>query len=219
MTDSTPAALSLPLRRERRDAAAHRQRILAVAQQLFAESSVAAVSMHQIAQTAGIGQGTLYRRYANKGALCKDLLHERHTQLEHSLRGLLAATSASPALERLSACLRLTMGFMQESMGLLEAIMAAEMRELACNGPLQHQHTHDDKEQWFLWLHRLFADLLAEAVAHTEIAPLDTAYTADIILATMNPLMLRFQMMERGYSSERILTGLQRLFVTGLRQS
>src|SRR5919206_3528840 len=63
-------------RPERRDAAENRKRVLGVAQRLFEEFGVEAVSMHQIAQAAGVGQGTLYRRYPHKGELCRDLLSE-----------------------------------------------------------------------------------------------------------------------------------------------
>ena len=77
-------------RHERRDAAEHRQRILEVAQRLFAEHGVDAVSMHQIAMEAGIGQGTLYRRYRHKGELCVDLMHEQHEQFMEEIVTLLS---------------------------------------------------------------------------------------------------------------------------------
>src|SRR5579863_10730546 len=88
-------------RHERRDAAEHRQRILEVAQRLFAEHGVDAVSMHQIAMEAGIGQGTLYRRYRHKGELCVDLMRERHEQFAQDVATLFARTESAPVLERL----------------------------------------------------------------------------------------------------------------------
>ena len=81
------------IRHERRDAAEHRQRILNVAQRLFAEHGVDAVSMHQIARAAGIGQGTLYRRYAHKGELCMDLLHERYERFVRRVLDLVLPSS------------------------------------------------------------------------------------------------------------------------------
>ncbi len=63
-------------RRERRDTVEHRQRILDAARALFATKGVDTTSMHEIARSAGVGQGTLYRRYADKGELCGALLSE-----------------------------------------------------------------------------------------------------------------------------------------------
>src|SRR5436309_15903750 len=80
-------------RHERRDAAEHRQRILEVARRLFAEHGVEAVSMHQIARDAKIGQGTLYRRYAHKDELCMDLLQERQERFVDEITVLLMATA------------------------------------------------------------------------------------------------------------------------------
>ncbi|HZG64870.1 MAG TPA: helix-turn-helix domain-containing protein, partial [Rubrobacteraceae bacterium] len=61
---------------ERRDAAESRRRVLDTARELFEERGVDSVSMHEIGRAAGVGQGTLYRRYEHKGALCSALLFE-----------------------------------------------------------------------------------------------------------------------------------------------
>src|SRR5215471_19498441 len=82
-------------RHERRDAAEHRQRILEVARRLFAQQGVEAVSMHQIALATGIGQGTLYRRYANKGELCMDLLCEQYEHCGEEIAILVAQASTA----------------------------------------------------------------------------------------------------------------------------
>ncbi len=66
---------------ERRDAAEARRRILSVARQLFAERGVTEVSMHRIGRVAGVGQGTLYRHFEHKGALCSALLAEEIGEL------------------------------------------------------------------------------------------------------------------------------------------
>ena len=53
--------------------------------------------MHQIALAAGIGQGTLYRRYRHKGELCMDLMRERHERFVEEITALLDAAEAEPA--------------------------------------------------------------------------------------------------------------------------
>ncbi len=200
----------LPQRNERRDAAEHRKRILETAQHLFATHGVQAVSMHQIAREAGVGQGTLYRRYAHKGDLCMDLLREGHEQLEKDIVALLAANAPSPALTRLDGILTCLVTFFEEQGPLLEPV-AATRNEWICDAPEQRTPPP------YLWLFELLKRLLAEAVEQGELIELDVAYTADAILATLHPMIYRFQRQERGFSQERILQGLRRIYIDGIK--
>jgi AcrR family transcriptional regulator len=59
----------------RRDAQRNRERILAAARQLFAERGIDA-TLDDVADRAGVGVGTVYRRYPNKDALLDELFHE-----------------------------------------------------------------------------------------------------------------------------------------------
>src|SRR5215469_16990827 len=120
-------------RHERRDAAEHRQRILEVARHLFTEHGVDAVSMHQIATTAGIGQGTLYRRYAHKGELCMDLLHEHYERFIEEIARLLAAAATSPALERLDSVLVKIVALLEEQGTMLGPVAGTDMRDGQCS--------------------------------------------------------------------------------------
>jgi AcrR family transcriptional regulator len=60
----------------RRDAERNRQRILAAAQQAFADRGLD-VSLDEIAAQAGLGVGTVYRRFASKEALVEALFEDR----------------------------------------------------------------------------------------------------------------------------------------------
>lgn len=71
--------------RERADAARNRARILAAAERLFAEDGVAAVSMDQVAAEAGVGKGTLFRRFGDKAGLAVALLDDRERQLQQTI--------------------------------------------------------------------------------------------------------------------------------------
>ncbi|WP_276355259.1 TetR/AcrR family transcriptional regulator [Cohnella caldifontis] len=88
-------------RPERKDAAEHRRLILRTAESLFSEYGVGEVSMHQIAKSAGIGQGTLYRKYAHKGELCLEILIEYSRDFLDSVREYLAEHREEPAEQRL----------------------------------------------------------------------------------------------------------------------
>ncbi len=72
-------------RRERADAARNRARILASAEALFAEHGVGAVSMDQIAAAAGVGKGTLFRRFGDKAGLAVALLDSREQCLQQAV--------------------------------------------------------------------------------------------------------------------------------------
>jgi len=59
----------------RKDAEQHRQRLLVAAVQVFNEQGLDA-SVTEIARVAGVGIGTLYRRFPTKKALVEDLIRE-----------------------------------------------------------------------------------------------------------------------------------------------
>ena len=206
-----------PIRPERRDAAERRRLILEVARHLFAEQGVDAVSMHQIAMAAGIGQGTLYRRYAHKGELCMDLLREQHERFVEEIATQFAATAASPALERLDAVLARIIAFLEEQGTLLGPIAVTDIRDWQCNESDNPRRFSLQRAPLYLWLRELFAGLLTEAVERGELASLDVPYTADAILATLHPMFYRFQRQERGFSPERILQGLRRIYIDGMK--
>src|SRR5690606_39803642 len=67
---------------ERADAARNRQRVLEAARRLFAERDPATVTMGDIAEAAGVGRATVYRRFPNTAAVAGAPLgeHERRPQ-------------------------------------------------------------------------------------------------------------------------------------------
>jgi AcrR family transcriptional regulator len=219
-----PSALPMPPlvreRSERRDASEHRRRILEVAQHLFAAHGVDAVSMHQIAKAAGVGQGTLYRRYAHKGELCMDLLRARHTHFAQELATMLATKATSPALERLDGVLTHISALLEEQETLLGPVAAPDMHSPHCEHTGSLQYFAYPDMPWHQWLYDILMSLLAEAVNRHELATsLDIPYTADALLATLHPMLYRFQRHERGFSAERILQGLRHIYIDGLNGS
>lgn len=204
----------------RRDAQEHHRRILEAARRLFAEQGVETVSMRQIALAAGVGQGTLYRRYANKGDLCMDLLRDRHERFMDEVWATLAANAAEPALTQLDRVLTHMVALLEEGGALLETTaIAAHLHDQPCDVDEQasaHHHGMRDAP-WYRLPHEVFVGLLTEAVERGELLPLDAEYTADAILAALNPMFYRFQRNELGFSQERILHGLRRIFITGLQ--
>ena len=195
-------------RPERRHAAEFDCRILAAARSLFSSLGVAAVSMHQIAMAACVGQGTLYRRYANKGELCLDLLGEQGQRLQADTETFLAQTAAAAsARSRLDGVLERLIAFEETNWQLLSAVV-----EASCGGRRDLQY----RNPLVQWLHRTVSSLLEEAVARHELPALDITYTADALLSALAVDLYLFQRQERGFSPERILQGVRRIYIHGL---
>lgn len=194
---------------ERCDAAQNRQRILAVAKQLFAEGKLDDTSMQEIARMAGVGQGTLYRRFADKSelyeALFADDLEVFRQRAEAYLRDH-AATA--PALVRLEWLLAEKIRFVDAHLSLFLA-----SHEIA--GARRYDNYKKDHH---IWNHERITELLSEAQARGEAVIADVAFSADAILASFAPPLLAYQRHELGYSLERVIAGVTHVFIDGLRQ-
>jgi AcrR family transcriptional regulator len=73
----------------RRDAARNRERLLSAARELFAEQGFE-VTLDDIARHAGVGVGTAYRRFANKGELLNAIFAEQTVELASAADAALA---------------------------------------------------------------------------------------------------------------------------------
>jgi AcrR family transcriptional regulator len=188
------------MRDERRDAAENRERILAAARVLFAERGVDAVTMQEIARTAGVGQGTLYRRYPHKGALCEALLDENFAEFYAEAEAGIGATESRTALDRLEFLLTRLVAYIEQKGPLLGGVVDAFSGDRRCEVY---------RSPMYVWLHGSVAALLRQAEAANEIRPLDIDYTADALLAPFNVELYLFQREERGFSQERIIASLR----------
>lgn len=89
---------------ERADAARNRAKVLSAAAGLFAIKDPRTVTMDDVAKAAGVGRGTLYRRYPDVVSIAVALLdqHERELQ-EQLLRGAPPLGPGAPPAARLAA--------------------------------------------------------------------------------------------------------------------
>ncbi|WP_066514496.1 TetR/AcrR family transcriptional regulator [Curtobacterium ammoniigenes] len=84
-------------RPERADAARNRERILETAKRLFAEQGIG-VTLNDIAKAAGVGVGTVYRKYPDKAALIEALVAAKFAALTDIADRALAETDPRTAL-------------------------------------------------------------------------------------------------------------------------
>lgn len=69
---------------ERADAARNRARLLEAAARLVAERGAEHVTMHEVAKVAGVGKGTLFRRFGDRDRLLLALLGEAEAKFEEA---------------------------------------------------------------------------------------------------------------------------------------
>jgi AcrR family transcriptional regulator len=190
------------IRSVRRDAVANRHLILETAQALFDHEGVAAVSMADIAKAAGVGKGTLYRRFANKGELCLALMDEQMTAFQDRMLAQMRADSAenTPFLDQLAAFLDALVYFVEIHNPLLcEAAQVVDDAEQAAHRP-------------HFWQYKTVSGLLDSAERSGELSSgIDTAFLAEALLAPLSAPTFRYQRHILGFSLDRISVGLREL--------
>ena len=187
--------LRTPPPKERADAARNRAAILDAAARLFAEHGVEAVSMDQVAAAAGVGKGTLFRRFGDKAGLASALLDARERVLQEAvLSGPPPLGPGATDAERLAAFADAYLDYAIEYLPLLR------MSETASPGARYRIGAYR------FW-HRHVAILLPDAA--------DPQFTAHALLAPMSAEHLTAVLPEVGEA--RVRTGVRRLWTDAAR--
>lgn len=195
MAFELPLADPDPGRTERADAARNRRLILAAASQLIEERGIAAVSMHDVAVAAGVGTGTLYRRFGDRAGLALALLDEETREFQDALiAGPPPLGPGAPAGERLAA-------FGEGYLDLLErhadVLSVGEGPRPGGSGPFALYATH-------------LTILVREAAPQ-----LDAEFTAHALLASLAPGLHLRLIRDLGWPPDRLRVG-WRALVDGL---
>jgi AcrR family transcriptional regulator len=189
--DSPLIPLELPVadgeQPERADAQRNRMKVLSAAERLFACHGVENVSMDAIAAEAGVGKGTLFRRFGDRAGLALALLHEHTVELQESIiRGPAPLGPGAPPKERLAAMARAQLALLEEHGELMAAGEAGSPGARFKTGP------HD-----FLRMHA--GMLIREADPYA-----DWELLADILLAPLATDAFFYWRRVRGHDVERI---------------
>jgi AcrR family transcriptional regulator len=109
---------------ERSDAARNRRKVLEAASRLFECHGASNVSMEAVAAEAGVGKGTLFRRFGDRASLARSVLEAHEIELQEGMiRGPAPLGPGAPACERLYAFGRAYLDFLERHSDL---ILAAE---------------------------------------------------------------------------------------------
>jgi len=175
---------------ERADAARNRQRVLEAARRLFAERDPATVTMGDIAEAAGVGRATVYRRFPTTAAVAVALLDEHERTLQEAMVGGPPPLGpGAPPADRLAAFYEAMVTLLEEHLPLaLGAETGASRFATGAYG------------SWRLHVRGLLA---AAGVP-------DPDAEVDLVLAPLAPEVFRHQRHDLGLSAERIATALRR---------
>lgn len=175
---------------ERCDAVRNRRRILETAERLFATEGVEEVSVERIATEAGVGKGTVFRRFGDRGGLLEALLSEREAAFQEAcIRGPAPLGPAADPVQRLKAFGPAALD-LHRSHG--ELLRAAETRMAGArynSAPYAFQRAH--------------LVLLLSAAAPA----VNADWAADALLSVLGADLVYYQRNARGVSIDQVAAG------------
>jgi AcrR family transcriptional regulator len=167
---------------ERADAQRNRDRILKAARALLRTRAIGEICMDELALRAGVGKGTLYRRFRDRRALCLALLDDAERRLQARL--MRRPARDEPPLERLLGCVRAIALHV-----LAHADILLEISTLAPSGP--ERYMSPVRQSYRYEIHRLLSlrpSRMGDALD----------FIADAVLALLEPEFLVWQKKQLG---------------------
>ncbi|MEU4715814.1 TetR/AcrR family transcriptional regulator [Micromonospora purpureochromogenes] len=200
--ERTPVALSLPIAGrpvERADAARNRRKILTAAAGIVSRAGITALSLDEVARVAGVGVGTVYRRFGDRAGLIFALLDEEERQFQSAfMQGPPPLGPGGPPAERVRAFLHALVDRVEAQRELLVAAETSSPTARFTSGPYTIYHIH-------------LVTLLGLARPGV-----DAHFVAAALLAPLSATFLTFQRRERGFAVDAIKAGLDDLLGLGL---
>jgi AcrR family transcriptional regulator len=179
---------------ERSDAARNRRKVLEAASRLFECHGAANVSMEAVAAEAGVGKGTLFRRFGDRASLARSVLEAHEIELQEGMiRGPAPLGPGAEPCERMYAFGRAYLAFLERHSDL---ILAAEFGSpgLRLVSPVYA-------------VYRTHVTLLLQQGGVGASAD----YLADVLLAPLSASTFRYHRDVRGLSMEQLEDGYQDL--------
>jgi AcrR family transcriptional regulator len=179
---------------ERADAALNRRRILRAAARMIDARGPEAVSMDEVAREAGVGVGTVYRRFGDRARLVYAVIDDRERDFQAAfLHGPPPLGPGAPPPERLRAFLHALADRTEAQVELLVMAEADPPGARFRDGSYGLYHMH--------------LAMLIERIRPGA----DTVYLADALLAPLAANLFLYQRRTRGMPLDRVKAGLDAL--------
>jgi AcrR family transcriptional regulator len=172
-----------PAAPERGDAARNRKLLLDAARSLMAQRTLDQISTDDIAAAAGVGKGTLFRRFGSRAGLMIQLLDEDERAMQQEfLFGPPPLGPQAPPLQRLLAFGRERLRFVQAHREILEGVNRDPAARYSAAFSVLHTHVR----------------VLLKSAASTG----DLDAQADALLALLDVDYVAYQLDSRGQTLE-----------------
>jgi polyketide synthase 12 len=127
---------------ERADAARNRRHLLATAREILAEQGAGQLTMDGLAERAGLGKGTVFRRFGTRAGIFQALLDDEERDFQQAvLSGPPPLGPGAPPLDRLIAYGRARTGFLISHRGIARAALDGRERVPAGRqSPMSREH-------------------------------------------------------------------------------
>ena len=177
--------------RERSDAARNREALLVAAQRLVDTCGVESVTMDAVAVAAGVGKGTVFRRFGDRAGLMRSLLDEHETLFqERAIRGEPPLGPGAPAVDRLVAFAHARFDLLERHGLMIAAAEASERGDARFDEPV------------YVFYRSHIGMLVREADPNC-----DADYITEALLAPLAATAFMYQRRARGMAFERVVAG------------
>ncbi|MCK7622466.1 TetR/AcrR family transcriptional regulator [Streptomyces sp. RS10V-4] len=165
----------MPAPRQRADAVRSREAVLDAAEELFARSGPAEVSMNAVAAAAGVGKGTVFRAFTDRTGLLQALAERRSAPLRRAVaEGPAPLGPDAPPHERIPAVLDALARFKLDNQSLHLALEESGVSSPYASPSYTWWHTTlrdslarcTDAGQAGFLAHALLAAVRADLIAH-----------------------------------------------------
>jgi len=155
-----------------RDATSTRQKIHQAALALFVKKGLDATTTRDLAQAAGIAEGTLYRHYVSKAALIEDLFLSNYASFARRLKAMQAEAMDFPSALR--SVVDTVCGFYDQEPVMFRFLLLTQHQAL----PEVDSESDDNPVQ-------LLQAMVAKAVEDGELPPQPPALSTALMLGLM----------------------------------
>jgi AcrR family transcriptional regulator len=177
---------------ERADAARNRRLLLEAASRIVHDRGIEALSMDAVAAEAGVGVGTVYRRFGDRARLAYALIDNQERDFQAAfISGPPPLGPGAAPEDRLRAFLHRSVDRLSVHAHLIATAEAGAEHYRVAAHTLQRRHV----------------EMLIAAIN----PDLDAHYLADALLAVLSAKLYRYQSLDQNMTNERIKAGLDQL--------